>query len=98
MKADKIKQVEKLEIREEYLQKRISRGIAYDYSKTKIIWQKELEIVKEKAKDLKKEIEKGCEDMWEIEYDCFVECENFSLCPNCQNLIDRLNKLIGDEE
>ena len=57
----------------------------------------------EKAKLLKKEIEKGCNEFVEGNAKEFIESRIVGHqcagdCPDCQSLINRLNKIIGDEE
>lgn len=52
-----------------------------------------------KAKELKKEIEKGCGKEENVgNFGKFMCGRNNFLCPKCQNLIKELNKIIGSEE
>lgn len=64
----------------------------------------QLKQIKQQAIQLKEEIEKGCgKKLVEYEEDDrqhYVYCgKNFDeiYCPNCQNLIQRLNKIIREE-
>lgn len=75
---------------------------------------KNLILLIEKSKQLREEIEKGCGYISEDEFDwlslgCgwkigkyivddWKETGEIVYCPNCQNLIQRLNKIIGEEQ